>query len=303
VLASVTLPCEISLVIAEPLRRTARAAFLLMLAAACSSEPDGSSPNAGGTSNASGAAAGAAAGAAGTATNPAAGGSSGFGGTSQAGAPAGGAGTAGSSGGSGQAGAGAGGSAGNGSGGSGGSGIPVLEPCADPAVSRLKKWEMQVVGGTQVPTGSPLRQVEGGGYEMYVEWTLNGGGEQYGTANAPLNNMGQYSDGADPAKNGVDISQGPAIIIAYSSTGSTYLQIRTGAVPHGGDHFKADLPSTDGQLKIISLALDSFRRPGGTTPPGDDVLKDAFSFTFVGSATTKLALRHVYIPGFVPPCD
>jgi hypothetical protein len=163
---------------------------------------------------------------------------------------------------------------------------------------------MQVVGGTQVPSGSPLRQYDGGGYEMYVEWTFNaGGGEQYGTANTPLNNMGQYSDGADPAKNGVDISQGPGISLEYSSTGNTYLQIRTGALPHGGDHFKADLPSTDGQMKIVTLALADFRRPGGNTPPGGDVLKDAFSFTFVGSSTTKLGVRQIYIPGFVPPCN
>jgi hypothetical protein len=115
--------------------------------------------------------------------------------------------------------------------------------------------------------------------------------------------MGQYSNGADPAKNGIDISKGTGITLEYASTGSTYLQIRTGAVPHGGDHFKADLPSTNGMLKTILLDYASFRRPGGTTPPGDDVLKDAFSFTFVGSATTKLTLRQVLIPGFVPPCN
>jgi len=37
-------------------------------------------------------------------------------------------------------------------------------------------------------TGSALRKYDGGGYEMYVEWTLNGAGA-YGTANAPLNNQ------------------------------------------------------------------------------------------------------------------
>jgi hypothetical protein len=56
-------------------------------------------------------------------------------------------------------------------------------------------------------------------------------------------------------------------------------------------------------MKTLALALDSFRRPNGTTPPGADVLKDAFSFTFVGGGTTKLALRQVLIPGFTPPCD
>ena len=115
--------------------------------------------------------------------------------------------------------------------------------------------------------------------------------------------MGQYSSGADPAKNGVDIGKGSGLTIEYASTGSTYLQLRTGAVPHGGDHFKADLPSTSGMLKTIQLDYATFRRPGGNTPPGDDVLKDVFSFTFVGSATTKLTLRQVLIPGFVPPCN
>lgn len=185
-------------------------------------------------------------------------------------------------------------------GGSGG-GPVALEPCSAPSVSRLKVWEMQVVQGTQVPNGSPLRKYDGTKDELYVEWTLQAGG--YGTANAPLENMGEYANGANPAEHGVDISQGPGITIEYSSTGNTYLQIRTSAVPHGGDHFRADLPSTDGQMKTITLALNAFRRPGGDTAPGDDVLKDAFSFTFVGGGTTKLGLRQVLIPGFVPPCD
>jgi hypothetical protein len=198
---------------------------------------------------------------------------------------------------------GSGGAAGGNAGTAGAGGGAMLTPCSDPAVSRLKVWEMQVVGGTQVPAnGSPLRQYDGGGYELYVEWTLTGGGA-YGTANAPINNMGQYSNGADPAKNGIDISKGTGLTIEYASTGNTYMQIRTGAVPHGGDHFKADLPSTNGMLKTILLDYASFRRPGGNTPPGDDVLKDAFSFTFVGSGTTKLTLRQISIPGFIPPCN
>lgn len=205
----------------------------------------------------------------------------------------------------GSAGTSSGGSAGNGgSAGTGGSGgAPVLEPCSAPSVSRLKVWEMQVVGGTQVPAnGSPLRKYDGGGYELYVEWTLTQGGA-YGTANAPINNQGQYTNGADPAKNAIDISKGAGLTIEYASTGNTYMQIRTGTVPHGGDHFRADLPSTNGMLKTIELKYADFRRPGGATPPGDDVLKDAFSFTFVGGGSTKLTLRQVRIPGFVPPCD
>jgi hypothetical protein len=63
------------------------------------------------------------------------------------------------------------------------------------------------------------------------------------------------------------------------------------------------LPSTTGQFKTITLDYASFRRPGGNTPPGTDILKDAFSFTFVGSATTKLTLRQVLTPGFIPPCN
>ena len=217
--------------------------------------------------------------------------------TGGAGAATGGASTGGASAG------GSGGATGGNAGAAGAGGGAMLTPCSDPAVSRLKVWEMQVVGGTQVPAnGSPLRKYDGGGYELYVEWTLTGGGA-YGTANAPINNMGQYSNGADPAKNGIDISKGTGLTIEYASTGSTYMQIRTGAVPHGGDHFKADLPSTNGMLKTILLDYASFRRPGGNTPPGDDVLKDAFSFTFVGSATTKLTLRQILIPGFIPPCN
>src|SRR5438045_4189779 len=82
------------------------------------------------------------------------------------------------------------------------------------------------------------------------------------------------------------------------ATGNTYMQIRTGTVPHGGDHFRATLPVTGTDVKTITLNFADFRRPGGTTPPGADVLKDVFSLTFVGGATTTLTLRQVRIRGF-----
>ena len=286
---------------------------MVALAMACSSEGTPPATANGGTAgvavtaaSGSGGAPPASAGAAGSLNSSAgttAQGGAATGGNGGASAGGGGAGAGGQAGG-GVAGGGAGGGGGGATAGTAGTGgSPALEPCSDPAVSRLKVWEMQVVGGSMVPAnGTPLRKYDGGGYEMYVEWTLTGGGA-YGTANAPLNNQGQYANGADPAKNGVDIGQGSGITLEYASAGSTYLQIRTAAVPHGGDHFRADLPSTNGQLQTITLAYASFRRPGGTTPPGDDVLKGAFSFTFVGSATTKLTLRQVLIPGFKPPCN
>jgi hypothetical protein len=179
---------------------------------------------------------------------------------------------------------------------------PPLAPCTAPSVSRLEVWEMQVVGGTQVPaTGSPLRSV-GNGYELVVTWTLAGVGG-YGTANAPLNNMGQYTSGANPAQNAVDLSSAPGVFLEYAATGDTYMQIRTGTVPHGGDHFRATLPVTGTEVKTITLNFADFRRPGGTTPPGPDILKDVFSFTFVGGGTTTLTLRQVRVRGFVPPCN
>jgi hypothetical protein len=277
-------------------RFTAHAVAALCLA--CSSEPQDDVPRTSGGS--AGASASGTAGSAGT-TGEAGGGVGGVGGVGGSALAGGSAGSSAGSAGALQGGAGNGSGAGGRGGSAGSGGTMTLEPCADPAVSRLKVWEMQVVSGTQVPAnGSALRKYDGGGYELYVEWTLQGGG--YGTANAPLKNMGQYTNGIDPAQYGVDIGKGPALTIEYSSTGNTYLQIRTGAVPHGGDHFRADLPSTGGQVTTIQLALDSFRRPGGNTPPGADVLKDAFSFTFVGGGTTKLALRQVLIPGFIPPC-
>jgi hypothetical protein len=160
---------------------------------------------------------------------------------------------------------------------------------------------MQVVGGTQVPTGSPLRSA-GTGYELFVTWTLTAAGA-YGTANAPLNNMGEYTNGANPAQNAVDISSATGIFLEYGATGNTYMQIRTGTVPHGGDHFRATLPVTGAGVKTITLNFADFRRPGGTTPPGSDILKDVFSFTFVGGATTTLTLRQVRVRGFTPPCN
>jgi hypothetical protein len=161
---------------------------------------------------------------------------------------------------------------------------------------------MQVVGGTMVPaTGSPLRKA-GNAYELYVAFTLQGGGG-YGTANAPLNNQGQYTNGADPAKNAVDLTGAKGVTLEYSTTGNTYMQIRTGTVPHGGDHFRADMPVTGNQFETITLNFADFRRPGGTTPPGTDILKDVFSFTFVAGATTTLTLRQVRAGDFKPPCN
>jgi hypothetical protein len=197
---------------------------------------------------------------------------------------------------------GSGGAAGASDGGAAGaSGLPPLAPCSAPAVSRLKVWEMMTVGGSMMPgSGSPLRTFADG-YEMYVVWTLTGGG--YGTANTPLKNMGQYANGADPTKNAADISGEAGITLEYATTGNTYMQIRTGAVPHGGDHFKANLPVTAGEIKLVTLKFADFRRPGGSTPPGADVLTDAFSLTFVAGATTTLTLRQIRIGAFVPPCN
>jgi hypothetical protein len=185
-------------------------------------------------------------------------------------------------------------------GGGDGIGLPPLTPCTAPAVSRLKVWEMQVSGGTQTPNGSPLRKF-GDAYEMHVAWVLNGGG--YGTANTALNNLGQYSGGADPTKNAVDLSAAPGVVLEYSLTGPAYMQLRTGTIPHGGNHFKATIPATADQIQTATLKFADFRRPGGNTPPGADVLKDVFSFTFVGSGTTTLTLRQIRVAGFTPPCN
>lgn len=160
---------------------------------------------------------------------------------------------------------------------------------------------MQVVSGSMTPAnGSPLRAYAGG-HELFVEFTLQAGG--YGTANAPLNNRGQYTHGADPAIEAVDLSAAGGFTIEYATTGSAYVQLRTGAVPHGGEHFRADMPNTAGQLQTLPLKFADFRRPGGSTPPASDVLSDVFSFTFVAGGTTDLTLRQVLVPGFVPPCD
>jgi hypothetical protein len=292
--ARVTLPSMIALRCG-----TALAIATSMLCLACSSgTAGGPRTSAGGAGNTAGASQPGSAGGAVAA-------GSGGGGTGGVASTPGGAGGAGDAGGGGAMGGASGGVSGGsvGGGGAGGAGgTATLEPCAEPSVSRLKVWEMQVVGGSQVPaSGSPLREVPGGGHELYVEWTLNGGG--YGTANAPLENQGEYTNDATPGDHPVDISMGPGITLEYASTGNTYMQIRTASVPHGGDHFRADLPSTNGELETITIPLDSFRRPGGSTAPGADVLTAAFSFTLVGGGTTQLTLRQVLIPGFVPPCD
>jgi hypothetical protein len=222
------------------------------------------------------------------------------GGSGGSGAGAGGAGSAGTAGAAGSAGA---SGAAAGLGGAGGSeGLTPLPPCSQPSVSRLMVWETQVVGGTMLPaSGSPLREFQGA-HELYIEWTLDGGGS-YGTANAPLNNQGEYTNGADPGQNGVDISSAPGVTLEYATTGNAYLQIRTASEPHGGDHFRADLPLTDGEIAVTTLNFADFRRPGGDMPPETAILQEVFSFTFVAGATTKLTLRQVLVPGFSPPCE
>ncbi|HEY2903470.1 MAG TPA: hypothetical protein VGL59_22995 [Polyangia bacterium] len=184
----------------------------------------------------------------------------------------------------------------------GGTGLPPLAPCTAPAVSRLKVWEMQVVGGTMTPpSASPLRLVNGA-YEMHVAWVLSDA-SGYGTANTPLNNQGQYTSGADPAKNAVDLSAAPGVVLEYSLTGPAYLQIRTGTNPHGGDHYRANLTPTGDAFQIVTLKFADFRLNGGPSPPGPDILKDVFSFTFVGAGATTLTLRQVQMAGFTPPCN
>jgi len=218
-----------------------KTALIVVLTGACGpAEPAAPSP--GGSSGSGGAAAGAAGAA--TAGQSGGGGAAGSAGTVSVGGGAGASGSAGTTGAGGSAGtAGAGGGAGSAGGGAGGAGgstvIVPLPPCSEPSVSRLKVWEMQVVGGSMTPaSGSPLREIPGG-HEFYVEWTLDGG-DAYGTANTPLNNQGQYANGADPLENAVDISAAVGVTLEYATTGDAYLQIRTASVPHGGDHFRAD---------------------------------------------------------------
>ncbi len=140
----------------------------------------------------------------------------------------------------------------------------------------------------------------GDAYEMHVSWALSSGG--YGTANTPLGNKGQYTNGVDPAKSSVDLSAAPGVVLEYAATGSVYMQIRTGADPHGGSHYRATIPVTGGDMKVVTLKFADFRL-SGNTPPGPNILKDVFSFTFVGSGTTMLTLRQVRVAGYVPPCN
>jgi hypothetical protein len=174
-----------------------------------------------------------------------------------------------------------------------------LEPCSDPAVSRLKVWEMQVVGGTQDPSGSPLRAYQDG-YEMHVAWSIDSG---YGTANAPLDNQGEYANGANPAEHGVDVSAAEGLFLEYAAQGSTYVQLRTASVPHGGDHYRANIPATNGEISTVLLPFSSFARPGGQPGPGSDILNEVFSLTFATGASATLTLRQVRIDGLIPPCD
>jgi hypothetical protein len=179
--------------------------------------------------------------------------------------------------------------------------------CPAPSLSGLRVFETQVVGGTQQPPQgvSPLVQ-SGGSSELRITWMLDPQAppsNRFGTLNLPLRNRGQFTDGIEPRNFPVDLGAAAGLDVRYASTGPVFVQLRTGSVPNGGDHFRADLPVTGGQLRALQLPFASFRRPGGNTPPGPEITRDAFSFTFATTEGAALRLTDVSVPGLQPPCD
>ena len=177
--------------------------------------------------------------------------------------------------------------------------------CKEPSVSRFKVWDAEVSKdesslSTDGPTVLTLRD---GKPVAHVVFTL-AGPSSYGTINVPLKN--HREDQAHATKDfSVDLGRSRAVTVKYASNADLFLQLRHGARAHGGHHYRASLPATEGQLRTRTLRFADFAQPDWVKEseryPLD--LHDVFSFTVAALRSADVTVASLEIEGFSPACE
>jgi len=126
----------------------------------------------------------------------------------------------------------------------------------------------------------------------------------YGTVNVPVGGhlcspLCPMCSSKYTQKCSQNLSDADGLTITYSSTADAWIQIRTGTLPHGGDHNLYTLRNTSGVIRSVSLPWDAFQ--GGTEPIAVAVA-EVYSFTLacLGKYGSANLLSVSYL-GFLTP--
>jgi len=175
-------------------------------------------------------------------------------------------------------------------------------------VSGYQVWDPQVVGtghlnGTaanawpQQGTDNTACLIvdEGGRPTMIASFTTMGSND-YGTVNVPLGSL--LAIPPHPASNYAQNLTGKTRLnLEYSASSDMWLELRSGAIPHGGDHNQYVFPRTTpiGLVVNVSVPLSAFG--GSTRETVDQFLADAYSLTFAAlgsiNSTNTIKVRAV----------
>ena len=159
------------------------------------------------------------------------------------------------------------------------------------SVSGYKVWDPQVVGtghlngttanawpGQGTDNTACLIVDEGGRPTMIASFTSMGSND-YGTVNVPFASL--LATGSIPAQNyAQNLTGATRVHLEYSASHDMWLELRSGAIPHGGDHNKYVFAKTTpiGMVVNVSVPLSAFG--GSSTESVDVFLADAYSLTF-----------------------
>ena len=179
------------------------------------------------------------------------------------------------------------------------------DACKEPSVSRLTVWDVEVSkdGSTLSIDGDSSLTVRSGKRVAHVVFDLQGPAS-YGTINVPLRN--QREDATHrTADFSVDLARSHGVTLSYASTADLFLQIRHGARAHGGHHYRAKLPTTEGSLRSERLRFADFAQPDWVKPedryPLD--LRDVFSFTVAALQSADVTVAALVADGYTPLCE
>jgi hypothetical protein len=179
------------------------------------------------------------------------------------------------------------------------------DACKEPAVSRFTVWDVEVSkdGSTlALDAGSPFA-LRGDQRVTHVVFDLKGPAS-YGTINVPLRNHREDAT-YKTSEHSVDLGRARAVTVSYASTADLFLQIRHGARAHGGHHYRAKLPTTNGLLRSERLFFVDFAQPDWVSENDRYALdlSDVFSFTVAALQSADVTIASLVADGYTPACN
>ena len=172
-------------------------------------------------------------------------------------------------------------------------------------MSRFTVWDVEVSkdGSTLTLDAGSSLAMHDGRRVAHVVFDLQGP-QSYGTINVPLRNHREDAT-YKTSEHSVDLGRSRAVTVGYASTADLFLQIRHGARAHGGHHYRAKLPATNGSFRTERLFFADFAQPDWVSEndryPLD--LSDVFSFTVAALQSADVTIATLAADGYTPACD